>query len=188
MPTTYRYLMIIAALLSYQQALADNIYLQNKEDYDITMAALITFTDEKKVWLKPGFEADAATDNQVFTPGKDIVFNPKGKINRYIVAEHYIGKTENRTLVTNVKLNKPFPSVFGAASRLRDSVVTIIDVNKVVSLPMENESLFTFSEGTHPDLPGFFIGTAIDLETGEVTGAYSGNVIFLTGFTITITE
>jgi hypothetical protein len=181
-----RFHVTVILLVFLQPAYAASISLENKEDYEITLSGLVIYGSAAvETMLQPGFDGDAVGDNQVFSTGTRQTYQFNSQSPAFLFAEHYIQRTDNLTLFKNLARNSPIRMVFGVASRLRDKVVTVIDGDKVKSLPMQNESLFSFEHGRHPDLPGFFIGTAFDPVTGEVTGAYTGNVIFLNGFTIT---
>ncbi len=53
--------------------------------------------------------------------------------------------------------------------------------------PPPEGTILTFVEGYNELMPGWYVGTSIDFETGEVTGAYTGIVeVFSTAFEVTL--
>jgi hypothetical protein len=177
---------ILVALLAFiHPVYAATISLENRENYKINLSGLVVYGQaDAEVLLHPGLDGNAVNDNQVFNTQTRQVYQFVSQSPVFLFAEHYIQRTENLTLFKHLSHGTSVRMVFGVASKLRDKVFTVIDGSKVKSLPMDNESLFFFEDGKHPDLPGFFIGTGLDTASGEVTGAYTGNVIFLNGFTV----
>lgn len=66
------------------------------------------------------------------------------------------------------------------------TLVTSIDT-EVVGPDPANGTLFAFVDGRNASLPGIFVGTEIDLETGIVSSGYTGTAEISSPFQATIT-
>lgn len=183
---THPQLYIIAMLMAGPFFVnADTLLMENREDYEINLSALVIYGQSGRViLLQPGTDIIASKDNQVFKPDAIKTFSFTGNKQFFLFGEFYAPQHENLSVFSKLPSNTPVKIVYGVASKLRDSVVVRIEEQGIKLLPMDNESLFNFTEGKNPQLPGFFVGTGLDDKTGRVTGAYTGSVIFLNGFTV----
>ncbi len=164
------------------------LIIENPRDYEITLSGLVLYGEDARLRvLRALGEGGAAEDDEVLAPGARKSFPAAGRVRRWVVAERYLPGAENVTVVTRPRAAKPVEVPFAVAARLRDEVVLRVDTRAAPALAaLSNEAQLAFRDGRHPDLPGVLAGTGLAPERGEVTGAYTGKVILLKGYRMTL--
>jgi hypothetical protein len=132
----------------------------------------------RKVILEPNNPKDDIT----MDPGQIKIFDAGFEVTSYIISRQD-GKNEFETTVFNVQQVKATKIGFLEDPSTGLPLVASIDYNTGAP-PLPDGSTVTLTDGTSTLLPGWFVGTSIDFDTGVVSGPFSGTAEFLTGFTV----
>ncbi len=141
--------------------------------------------------LIPGSEF--SSDDVNIPPKGQCMYYADFKITRYMVSEGYWAYwdityfyNEGKTSVFEVNIVKPKKVGMIRDPDQQQTVVLAID-GAVAPGPPPEGTILAFVEGYNELMPGWFVGTDIDFETGEVSGAYTGDVeVFSTAFEVSI--
>ena len=113
------------------------------------------------------------------------------EIEGYIISEGYWDATETfydewETSVFKLKKVKPKKLGMIRDPDQKQTVVLAID-QAIATEPPPEGTIMAFVGGYNELMPSWFVGTGIDYETGQVTGAYTGNIeVLSTAFEVTI--
>lgn len=185
-------------ILAVQPAPAkgDSIEVSNGQLTKERLSDLIVYGDpnnpnEQKVILKP----NDPKDDIIFDGHTSRRFNVKFKITKFELSTALLDdkdnvKTEVQSVAHKGKIIEPteIPKKKKVGmiwnSDGQQTVVLAID-QAVAPEPPPEGTILAFVDGYNELMPGWFVGTDINFETGEVTGAYTGNVeVFCTAFEV----
>ena len=179
-------LCILAALPALTKG--DTIIVINQGGMTSTLSDLIVFGEngQKEVILKPNDSSDDVNILAGLTRMYDVDF----KIKSYIISsahkstEGYYGECVDYVLF-GVIIVEPTTISF---IRDPDGQTLALAIDQAVAPePPAEGTILTFIEGYNELMPGWFVGTGINYETGEVTGAYTGNAeVFSTAFEVMV--
>ena len=157
----------------------DYIQVENADkEFNRILSDLIVYGDpnkpeQKKVLLAP----NDPTDDIELDPYMTKIFEAAFQIKSYTISQAY-DTVENyiecETSVFNVKRLAPKKLAMIQDPAEQQTIVLAIDQD-VALVPPPEGTILTFSNGRNELRPGWFLGTGIDFETGDVTGAYSGD-------------
>ena len=178
-------------------ARGDMIQVTNDSVFKRTLSDLIVYGDpndpnEKKVILKP----NDPNDDIVFGPGMSRVFDADFKIKKYIISScsmdegHYV---EHETVVFEIEKIVPKKlACIEIGPYIQEQLKVILEIDQSIAPePPPEGTVLVFSNGQWEKLSGpyggWFVGTGINYDTGEVTGAYTGTVeVFCTAFEVLV--
>jgi len=160
-----------------------------------TLSDLIVYGENNKeeVILKPG----DPNDDIVFEPLGTKIFHVNFEITKFEIstlcrkdseqpADWGVGYFEGKIIVPTDVPKKEKKIGFIRDPDGQQTVVLAID-GAVAPEPPPEGTILAFVEGYNEIMPNWFVGTGIDFETGQVTGAYTGDVeVFSTAFEVTI--
>jgi len=148
-----------------------------------TLSDLIVYGDpndpnEKKVFLAP----NDPNDDIDFSPRMTRTFDADFKITSYVSSTGGTDPKGNywewETMFFNVRTVVPKKvAVIGPGPYIQEQLRLVLAVDQAVAPePPPVGTILAFVEGYNELMPGWFVGTDINFDTGEVTGAYTGNV------------
>jgi len=178
-------LCIFTALSS---AKGDTIVVKNRSILlQATLSDLIVYGDpnkpeQKKVFLKP----NDPNDDILFTPLMERIFDADFQIKSYVISmgDYVKGAYhEWETFVFDVKRIVPKQLGMIRCPAGEHKIVLAVD-QAIAPEPPPEGTIFPVANGRNKLLvPGWFVGTGINYDTGQVTGAYTGYVeVFSTAF------
>ncbi len=162
----------------------DYIEVQNKNNVlPRTLSDLIVYGDpnkpsQKKVLLAP----NDPNDDIELGPLLSKIFETSFPIKSYLISQAYgAGEQyrENETVLFNVKRLIPKKLAMIQDPAEQQTVVLAVDQDVALAPPPEG-TILTFSNGRNELMPGWFVGTSINFDTGNVTGAYTGDAEVIT--------
>jgi hypothetical protein len=124
-----------------------------------------------------------------FAPGEVKLFNAGFEANSVELSELNLLNQQRNAVLFNwqeaqLQLNPKKMSMIGDPSGMA-SIFLSIDFQRYTFAPPADGTIVNFSGGTNPSLPGWFVGTNIDLDTGLVTNPYTGPVeVFNSDFVV----
>jgi hypothetical protein len=102
-----------------------------------------------------------------------------------MISELFLG-SEMETIMFDVKLEKPRKFGMLVDPTLAPTVFLAID-DDLYSDPPPLGTVLAFNSGINPLRPDWFVGTSIDLDTGVVSGGYTGDaIVATTDFDVTV--
>jgi len=170
---------IIAALFLFacnSAVFADGVVIRltNKSDKEVTISDFFYFNaqGQKKTRLAPGDDSD---DIKV-GPGKEQLLDLDFRPVSYVVSTKE-GNSEPETKVFNINLVTPTKISLLRNPTNGAPLFLSIDQSLYNFEPPADGTVLAFSMGVNPSLPGWFVGTLIDLGTGIISGAYTGDAV-----------
>ena len=175
------FLCVCICVLSIPAASTKGDYIQVEnadKEFNRILSDLIVYGDpnnpeQKKVLLAP----NDPTDDIELGPYMTKIFEAAFTIKSYVISQAY-DTVENyiecETSVFNVKRLAPKKLAMIQDPAEQQTIVLAIDQD-VALVPPPEGTILTFSNGRNELRPGWFVGTGINFETGDVTGAYSGD-------------
>ena len=179
---------VIAALFVFacnSHVFADGVVIKltNKSDKEVTLSDFFAFNAQGNIQtrLAPG---DASDDIKVGPGGEqllDLDFRPT----QYVVSIK-VGNSEPETKVFNIDLVTP--TKVSLLQNANNATALFLSIDQSLSNfePPADGTVLSFSMGVNPLFPGWFVGTIIDLDTGIISGAYTGDA--LVAATIEVSE
>ncbi len=173
-------------------AKGDSIQVVNPGDPNIPtrLTDLIVYGEDPNKQRKVIKAPDDPSDDIVFTPGMRRIFHAPFKITKYEISAGWYDSKGNYeefpTIYFDVNIVKPKKVGFIRDPDGQQKVVLAVD-QAVAPEPPPEGTVLAFIEGYNELMPGWFVGTDINFETGEVTGAYTGLAeVFSTAFEVTL--
>jgi hypothetical protein len=140
----------------------------------VQLSDLIVYeTDEfgpprREVLLRP----NDSSDDIFFNIGSVITLNFPFKIGKYMISE-----TENGVERRSIYLHSRSQVLTALLSDPAGNPLFLaLDTDQALDPPAEG-SILPFVNGEYASLPGWFVGTYLDLDAGEVSGPYTGDVL-----------
>jgi hypothetical protein len=130
---------------------------------------------ERKVILKAG-DNGPISDNVTIGPNQAKLFDAGFEIGSYVISEPKGQAADKETKIFNVfQLGGKKVAFVDDPAGLVDIFLSI-DYALYTFEPPDIGDVFGFTAGLNSELPGWFVGTSIDLDTGNISGPYSGSV------------
>ena len=143
----------------------------NDSDTARTLSDLIVYgdNDQKKTILALNNAAD-----DILVGGREVrTFDAGFEVRKYFVSETVGGTSEWESSRFNVTTQNPRYVGFFSDENSGSPLVPSVDDTHGAASPAAG-TLVSFVNGVSPTLPGWFMGTGVNLETGQVTGAFTG--------------
>lgn len=181
-------LCILAVLATV--ARSDDIKVRNpRRDQSITLSDFIVYGEVPNKQQKVIRAPDDPNDDTVI-PGWGVrIFTADFKIKKYIISSCFIDEghyVEHEIVVFEVEKIVPKKLSFIRDPDEQQTVVLAVD-QAIAPDPPPEGTVLAFVEGYNELMPGWFVGTGINFDTSEVTGAYTGNVeVFCTAFEVLV--
>jgi hypothetical protein len=167
----------------------DVIQVKNTSGGTKTLSDLYVYDeDEERSTI---LEADNAGDDVNIPKGQSRVYEAPFKVESYVVSMRTGTNpyTESETQVFEVTQIEPKTISYVEDPNDVVSLVLAIDAGVATFDTLPSGTILDFVNGTNITVPGWFVGTAVDFETGEVTGPYTGQVEILSNpFECTLVE
>lgn len=171
---------LVAALFLFacgSEVFADGVVIKVVNDspskIEMTLSDLIVYSNtQKQTVLKP---SDASDDIKVgFGVQKlfDLNFTPT----KYVISV-MAGDSEIEATVFNISLVEPVKIPMLIDPNNGSPLFLAIDQSLYNFEPPADGTVLSFSMGVNPNLPGWFVGTIIDFETGNISGPYTGDAL-----------
>ena len=166
---------------------ADTIQVENNFDVSFILSDLIVYGDgtNKRIIKEPSNETD---DEEIPAHGSR-VFTVDFDIKRYIISTSAgSGATyrEWETIIFNVRLVEAKRLGFVRDPTGQSFVALSIDGSVQPSVVPPVGTIVPFNNGLNSSFPGWFVGRAIDYNSGQVTNAYTGNVEIVSSVLVTL--
>jgi hypothetical protein len=182
--------LILTFILLPSLAMAGNvIQVKNTTANTQTLSDLYVYDKDGK--CDTILNANDPSDDVDIPKHKTRVYTAKFEVKSYVVSKRTGTEpyTEEETKAFKVTQLKPQPISFLVDPNHIMDLVLAIDVEAATFDTVPAGTILDFVDGTNVTLPGWFVGTAVDFETGEVTGPYTGQVEILSNpFECTLVE
>lgn len=180
-----RLCLTVTSIGIFQSAHAGQVLdVTNPLKIDHTLSDLIAYgaQGEKSVILKPGDPSDDIN----FTPGMHRLFDAGFEVKRYLVSTT-IGNSEFESVVFGVTSTAGREFSFLEDSTTNQPLSMSLDFGLTGYAPPPPGTLMSFVNGMNANLPGYFVGTSVNFDTGEVSGPFSGTGRFVnSGFVASV--
>jgi hypothetical protein len=165
----------ILVITGTTSAVAGNIIqVTNNDNTTHILSDLIVYdaNGNKKTLLKPGDTSDDVSMNR----GTSRVFDAGFEVDKYVISESTGGVLagEAETEVFKVKQLKAKKIGMLLSPNGVPIFASVNYSSADFTFPSEG-TIISFSDGASPALPGYFVGTSIDLNAGTVTDPYTGS-------------
>jgi hypothetical protein len=138
---------------------------------EMTLSDLIIFAhNQKQTVLKP---SDASDDIKVGF-GVQKLFDLNFMPTKYVISV-MAGDSEIEAEVFNVSFVTPTKVSMLLDPNNGTQLFLAIDQSLYDFEPPADGTVISFSMGVNPNFPGWFVGTNIDLDTGNISGPYTGD-------------
>jgi hypothetical protein len=174
-------------------ARSDDIEVRNpRRDQSITLSDFIVYGEDPNKQKKVIRAPDDPNDDTVIPGWGTRRFTTDFEIKKYIISScsidegHYV---EHETVV--FKIEKIIPKKLAyieIGPYIQEQLKVILEIDQSVAPePPPEGTILAFVGGQNPQMPGWFVGTGINFDTGEVTGAYTGDVeVLSTAFEVLV--
>jgi hypothetical protein len=130
---------------------------------------------ERRVLLKPGDNGGLIVDNITLGPRQGVIFEAGFEITKYEISEP-TSPTQDRATTVFTQLTGKRVTLIDDPSGV-NSVFLSIDFAQFDFAPPEEGSMLGFIGGMNPATPGWFVGTNLNFDTGDISGPFTGSVL-----------
>ena len=153
-------------------ASAAEVKIHNKNDFDMTLSDLIVYGKNNKAEII--LSRHFAIDDVVIKAGQTQSFTTSFEVKAIATSTLKNGK-ETDYVIKQLDPNGKFAPVAWIENAADGSdLFPLIDADLAVDPPGE-DSVVNFVTGLNAGLPGWFVGTNLDLDSGDVTNGFTGS-------------
>jgi hypothetical protein len=148
----------------------------NPTELEKVLSDLIAYgaQGEKSVILKPG----DASDDITFAPHMTRLFDAGFEVKRYLVSST-VGNSEFESVIFDVTSALVRELSFLEDAQSQAPLVLALDFEMTNYQPPPPDAVMNFVNGLNPNLPGYFVGTSVNFDSGAVLGAFTGSARFI---------